>query len=210
MFKQNIGRVVAIATAVMMAFPTTVLAAPKQMSDGTYFDAEYYASTNPDVFAAFGNDESLLWQHYLMFGKNEGRLPTNPNVEKQILGTDVASRILALQGIFPEGTSWTNTNRIYSNPVWPFYGTGCVAFSMNISDAVYGTSAKVTRYYNLTANDLQPGDMVKTRNNTHSVIVISVTDTAVMVCEGNYNGTVHWGRVISKASLDVNYVIRRG
>lgn len=210
MFKKKLGRALALALAVSMSLPTTVLAAPKQMPDGTYFDAEYYASTNPDVYAAFGSDEGLLWQHYQMFGKNEGRLPTNPDVAKTLLATDVSSRILNLQSVFPEGTPWNNTNRVYSNPTWPFYGRGCVAFAMTISDAVYGTSATVTLYYNLTVNDLQPGDIARTLSDTHSVVVISTTPTTVTICEGNYGGKVHWGRVIPKSAMDVQYVVRRG
>ena len=37
------------------------------------FDAVYYASKYPDVAAAFGTDPVMLCQHYLTFGKNEGR-----------------------------------------------------------------------------------------------------------------------------------------
>lgn len=57
---------------------TTVLAAPKTMPDGQTFDAEYYASTYPDVKAAFGNDEAALYNHYVQYGKAEGRNPVNP------------------------------------------------------------------------------------------------------------------------------------
>ena len=52
----------------------TVNAQPKTMADGTVFDAEYYASTYADVKAAFGNDEKALYNHYLQYGKAEGRL----------------------------------------------------------------------------------------------------------------------------------------
>lgn len=33
-----------------------------------------YAERYPDVKAAFGIDKQLLWNHYQMFGKNEGRI----------------------------------------------------------------------------------------------------------------------------------------
>ncbi len=52
-----------------------VYAAPKTMPDGGTFDPEYYAATYPDVAAAYGNNETLLYQHYLLCGKAEGRLP---------------------------------------------------------------------------------------------------------------------------------------
>ena len=48
-------------------------AAPKKMADGTIFDAEYYANTYPDVKAAFGTNETLLYQHYKNYGRAEGR-----------------------------------------------------------------------------------------------------------------------------------------
>ena len=64
--------------AAMLLQSMTVLAAPKQMSDGTFFDAEYYAASNPDVKAVFGTNEQNLYLHYKMCGKNEGRKPVAP------------------------------------------------------------------------------------------------------------------------------------
>lgn len=55
-----------------------VFAAPKTMSDGTVFDADYYAKNNPDVVAVYGTDESALYQHYIDYGKKEGRLTYAP------------------------------------------------------------------------------------------------------------------------------------
>lgn len=51
----------------------TAYAAPKTMEDGGTFDAEYYGQANPDVAAAVGTEEHALYQHYLQFGKSEGR-----------------------------------------------------------------------------------------------------------------------------------------
>lgn len=48
-------------------------AAPKTMPDGTVFDAEFYANTYPDVKEAFGTDEKSLYNHYITYGKAEGR-----------------------------------------------------------------------------------------------------------------------------------------
>ena len=58
-----------------LCFGMTAFASPKTMSDGTVFDAEYYAKTYPDVAAVFGTDENALYQHYCDFGKAEGRKP---------------------------------------------------------------------------------------------------------------------------------------
>lgn len=65
---------VAIMTAVMvLSNGLTVFAAPETMSDGTIFDAEYYAQNNPDVAAVLGTGKDALYQHYLSCGKAEGR-----------------------------------------------------------------------------------------------------------------------------------------
>ena len=69
---------IGILSAAVLQTPVTALAAPKIMSDGTVFDAAYYADNNPDVKAVFGTNEQNLYAHYKMFGKNEGRLPVAP------------------------------------------------------------------------------------------------------------------------------------
>ncbi len=61
--------------AAMAANSLSALAAPKTMPDGNIFDAEFYAATYPDVAAVCGNNEALLYQHYVLCGKAEGRLP---------------------------------------------------------------------------------------------------------------------------------------
>ena len=45
------------------------------LSDGTVFDYGYYAMKYPDVTAALGISHDALKNHYLTFGKNEGRFP---------------------------------------------------------------------------------------------------------------------------------------
>ncbi|MCD8222656.1 MAG: hypothetical protein LUD07_10860 [Clostridiales bacterium] len=64
-----------VATSAMMAvLSICAYAAPNVMPDGQTFDAEYYAAVNPDVAAAIGTDEAALYNHYVQFGKAEGRL----------------------------------------------------------------------------------------------------------------------------------------
>lgn len=65
------GLLAAIAMMVFMGMGMTSMA--QTLPDGTEFDAEYYASHNPDVVAAFGDDPEALLNHYLMYGKAEGR-----------------------------------------------------------------------------------------------------------------------------------------
>ena len=58
-----------------MFFGTSVFAAPQTMADGKVCDPEFYAQTYPDVSAALGTDTAVLYQHYMNYGKAEGRLP---------------------------------------------------------------------------------------------------------------------------------------
>lgn len=58
-----------------LASGMNVIAAPKTMADGGVFDPQYYAETYPDVVAALGTDETMLYSHYVQWGKAEGRLP---------------------------------------------------------------------------------------------------------------------------------------
>lgn len=65
-----------LSAALIFGSGLTVSAAPQQMSDGTLFDAEYYAQQNPDVVAVMGKDAGTLYKHYLDYGKAEGRQAT--------------------------------------------------------------------------------------------------------------------------------------
>ena len=51
------------------------------MPDGSFFDAEYYAQTNPDVVGVLGTDATVLYNHYVTNGKAEGRAPYNPAID---------------------------------------------------------------------------------------------------------------------------------
>lgn len=64
-----------IALVAMFGCSMSVSATPKTMEDGTVFDAEFYADTYPDVKQALGTSETALYQHYVTYGKNEGRKP---------------------------------------------------------------------------------------------------------------------------------------
>ena len=53
--------------------PNAKISEISDSNDG--FDAAYYAKNNPDVVVVLGNDENVLYQHYINYGKKEGRLP---------------------------------------------------------------------------------------------------------------------------------------
>ena len=37
--------------------------------------------------------------------------------------------------------------------------------------------------------------------NSHSVIVMKVVGDTIVIAEGNYGGTVHWGRLITRSDV---------
>ena len=76
--KGRIIKTFAVIMTLVLLCGESVLAAPKTMADGGGFDPEYYAQQNPDVVAALGMDENVLYQHYLNNGKKEGRMPCAP------------------------------------------------------------------------------------------------------------------------------------
>lgn len=83
MRKRNLLIIAAVMSA-MTVNGISVCAAPERMPDGTIFDAAYYAETNPDVAAEAGSNPEILYQHYMLFGKAEGRSATNPADAEQV------------------------------------------------------------------------------------------------------------------------------
>jgi len=80
-----------LATALIVSSSSlTALAAPQQMPDGSTFDPEYYAATNPDVVAVLGNSAQMMWAHYTACGKAEGRLPYAGAAIAAVPGFDAA------------------------------------------------------------------------------------------------------------------------
>ncbi len=75
MFSRKSKLAAVAALTGFLCFTAPVMAAPVQMADGNIFDAEFYAATYPDEAAALGTDAQVLYQHYLLAGKQEGRLP---------------------------------------------------------------------------------------------------------------------------------------
>lgn len=60
------------------------------------FDAEFYALANPDVAAALGTNPSALYQHYIQYGKAEGRLAAAQVVQ---IETDYARQVMNLVNV---------------------------------------------------------------------------------------------------------------
>lgn len=130
--------------------------------------------------------------------KNIGDCSDNPIYKKMI----------ALKRKYPEGMSWTNSNRydwkggIYS------WGSGCLGFAFILSDAAFGDSP-ARKHYDF--NNLRIGDILRINNNTHSVVILCINSNTITLAEGNFNSSIHWGRTFSIKDLKskINYVLTR-
>lgn len=132
----------------------------------------------------------------------------------------VYDKIIAMKSQYPEGMRWTNANHYsWVNILRPEHashyttytidGYGCVAFAMILSDAAFGTSTSAREHEDFS--QLRVGDIVRVNNDTHSVIVLEITPTHIIIAEGNYNSSVHWERKITVADFakSMNYIWTR-
>jgi hypothetical protein len=116
--------------------------------------------------------------------------------------------LIAQKATFPEGMHWTNDNYYEWNGGTFIGGYGCAAFAFYLSDAAFGTNpATIHRDY----DNIKVGDILRVYNDTHSVVVLEVRPDSVIVAEGNYNSSVHWGRKMSKSEIidDYSYIMTR-
>ena len=107
---------------------------------------------------------------------------------------------MALQSEYPEGTPWTNANTYSWGPdvamtlgYGGFGGGGCQAFAMLASDAAFGNAPA---YKFTDPAYISAGAILRINNDSHSVVVLKVDGNMITIAEGNYNSSVHWGRVI--------------
>lgn len=131
---------IALSTCMFLTSSISVFAAPKQMSDGTMFDAQFYAQTYPDVANALGTDEAVLYNHYVQFGKAEGRKPTADSAVTVVANTTT---------VVPSGgTVFTksNMNRILTEDI--FYGplNACTDTEVAFKNRVEGGLFDETKY----------------------------------------------------------------
>ena len=118
----------------------------------------------------------------------------------------VYQKMIAMKTKYPEGRRWTNRNH-YSSKAG-YGGSGCHAFAFILSDAAFD-SAPARKHKNL--DELKVGDIIRVNNNTHTVIVLAMDEETVTIAEGNYNKSVHWGRVLTRERLlrTGNYILTR-
>ena len=119
---------------------------------------------------------------------------------------DVYSVLMSFKSKYPEGTPWTNETRRYKSysiyPQYTYYeGQGCAAFALELSDAAFGDLPSKQHY---DVDEIRVGDIIRMNNDMHSVIVLEVNSGGVVIAEGNFNNSVHWGRKVSTTDLEDN------
>lgn len=116
------------------------------------------------------------------------------------------ARMVALKSEYPEGMRWTNDDFYAWNGGIFSGGYGCAGFAFILSDAVFGDrQATMTDY---SYDELRVGDIL--HFYTHFVIVLEKQTKGIVVAEGNYNSSIHWGRFISRATLDSSVTFTDG
>ena len=122
--------------------------------------------------------------------------------------TDVYNRLMSrkTQEGYTEGTPWDNSHLYYNKVVFDGYnlgcytGGGCFGFMMDMMEYASNYEYPIRKvegtYDNLP--EIHVGDGVRFEGDyiLHAVVVLKVNGSSVTVAEGNFNSSVHWGRVI--------------
>lgn len=121
----------------------------------------------------------------------------------------VTAALYSFQTEYPEGMSWTNDDYYEWHGGYYTGGYGCAAFTFILSDRIFGT-LPVRIITELSDYELRPGDIIRLEGDTHSVIVLEALENEVIIAEGNYNKTIHWGRSLSYDQvMRAEYVLTR-
>ncbi len=121
----------------------------------------------------------------------------------------VYSAMTALKEKYPEGMRWTNDNYYGWNGGIFTGGYGCAGFAFMLSDAAFGR-LPARKVADMASYRIRTGDILRMDNDSHSVIVLQVLSDGVIVAEGNYNSSVHWGRKIPSSALkNLTYIMTR-
>ena len=128
-----------------------------------------------------------------------GKMECEVRVSRKITQKQAGQKLNSLKKKYKEGMSWTNENNSYFWEAENCYCSGCIAFAGELSDQIFGKYAPVTTHKSF--DKIKTGDHIRI-GNVHSVIVLKKKKDSVIVAEGNYNESVHWGREITKSELE--------
>lgn len=137
--------------------------------------------------------------------------------------SEVYNKMIALKNTYPEGMTWTNFEPYGTRGKDPDYlwkggkilnnverGVGCAAFAFILSDEAFGELKARELYDKDKFSIVRPGDILRLEGNSHSVIVLQKTAAGVIIAEGNYNKSVHWGRALSKDDVNrAEFIVTR-
>lgn len=120
-------------------------------------------------------------------------------------------KIVAMKNQYPEGKIWTNATR-YNWKGGSYGAGGCMGFAFLMSDAAFGTLPARDIYPSsgnpITISMLRVGDILRLPG--HSVVVLEKHSDHIIITEGNYQRSVHWGRRITAAQVKkANYYTTR-
>ena len=131
--------------------------------------------------------------------------PETPAVPTE---AEAYARMITLRDEYPEGLHWTNDNFYAWNGGIFSGGYGCAGFAFLLSDAAFGDLP--ARQVKASFDTVRVGDILRINNDTHSVIVLEVKAGSVVIAEGNYNDSVHWGRTLTATQVNnATYMMTR-
>lgn len=82
-------------------------------------------------------------------------------------------------------------------------------FLQTVSDAAFG-SLPPRRVEPVDYDALGPGDILRLKNDTYSVMIVEKFDSYATVMEVWTNGRVYWGRTVSKSAVEAgDYIMTR-
>lgn len=200
-----------LLVAALSCSSLTAYAAPKTMPDGQTFDPQYYAETYPDVKAAFGNDEKALYDHYVTYGKAEGRLPyadagkeyVDPITITITEGEgypDPQTIMDAIMEAMPAGTKW-GFEKWYKLQDYKKgngvarEGQACQAFAYWVQDALF--DKEPAKYLSGKGTPIYVWDIVLMKDHAAVVTAISEDGQTLTLAEGNVNGKISYGRTVN-------------
>lgn len=115
----------------------------------------------------------------------------------------VKEQLKKIEKMYPTGTPWglekeyTYTYNAFASPIVRNVHA-CDAFATMVSESIFGGLHE--RVINKNFDGVRVGDRVYF--NDHVVIVIDKTDDKLVIAEGNYNGKVRWGGVITREKFE--------